>query len=346
MTEPARLPTPALRKINLELTHRCNLRCSFCFMAHAGKLNRKKREMSTREVLHFIDQVTQKVRFYLTGGEPFCRKDCCAIIAHIKERGFACGVNTNGLLLDGATATHLARIGPDFVIFSLHGRERLQDAMSARAGSYRMVVANMKAFLRCREKTQVILTCTLGPDNFSEMEALVRLAGRLGVDRIIFEHLQFVREAELRQHQKVWRRYFKGTGRLVTPVMEPAASRRDLARLTRGLRRLRCYTVPPPEMRPVLTPEGFRRWYADVCRPAGVCSSIWDTMVVEADGDVRMCQIFDVVVGNVRRRNYNEIWKGSLMQKCRRALMAEGGVLPGCVRCCQRLEISFLPKDV
>ena len=345
MTDRPRLPTPALRKINLELTHRCNLRCSFCFMAHAGKLNRKKREMSTREVLRFVDEVTEKVRFYLTGGEPFCRKDCCDIIARIKERGFVCGVNTNGLLLDAATAGRLARIAPDFVIFSVHGRQRVHDAMSGRAGCYRTLVANMKAFLRRRTKTEVILTCTLGPGNFSEMEALCRLTERLGVDRIIFEHLQFVREAEQRQHRKVWRKYFKGRVGLVTPVMEPACSARDLARLCRGLRRLRPYTAPAPEMRPVLTQEGFRRWYADVCRPAGMCPVVWDTMVVEADGGVRMCQLFDVVVGNVRRQNYKAIWRGALMQRCRRALMAEGGLLPGCVRCCQRLEISSLPQD-
>jgi len=346
MTEGPRLPTPVLRKINLELTHRCNLRCSFCFMAHAGKLNRKKREMPTQEVLRFVDQVAEKVRFYLTGGEPFCRKDCCDVIARIKERGFVCGVNTNGLLLGAATASRLARIGPDFVIFSVHGGERVHDALSGRPGAFRRVVANMEGFLRRRKQTEVILTCTLGPGNFSEMEALCRLAERLGLDRIIFEHLQFVREAERRQHRKVWRRYFKDRGALVTPVMEPACSGRDLARLDRGLRRLRTHVAPTPEMRPVLTQGGFRRWYAQVCRPAGVCPVAWDTMVVEPDGGVRMCQLFDVVVGNVRRQNYKAIWKGALMQRYRRALRTEGGLLPGCVRCCQRLKISSLAQDL
>lgn len=87
---------PRLTQCNLHLTFRCNLSCLYCnYPRLAG------RELVTAEWLDIIDQLARLgcCRVDLTGGEPLLRPDLPEIIARIRERGMACVVASNGLLV-------------------------------------------------------------------------------------------------------------------------------------------------------------------------------------------------------------------------------------------------------
>ncbi|MBD3321531.1 MAG: radical SAM protein [Chitinivibrionales bacterium] len=91
----------------LEVTHRCNARCEYCFIDHAGV----HPELSTEELLFVIDKLAGSgiLSLLITGGEPFMRADILRIIEHaISKDFFSVSLFTNGLLL---TEEHL-----DFII--------------------------------------------------------------------------------------------------------------------------------------------------------------------------------------------------------------------------------------
>jgi len=87
---------PRLTQCNLHLSFRCNLSCLYC---NYPKL--PVRELDTARWLEIVDQLARLgcCRVDLTGGEPLLRPDLPAIIARVRERGMACVVASNGLLV-------------------------------------------------------------------------------------------------------------------------------------------------------------------------------------------------------------------------------------------------------
>src|SRR6478735_2820847 len=68
-----------------ELTGRCNLDCSHCYLdiAHPPE------ELSTAEAIAVVDQLADVGTMFLmlTGGELFLRPDALVIAAHARSRG-------------------------------------------------------------------------------------------------------------------------------------------------------------------------------------------------------------------------------------------------------------------
>ncbi|MEK7866766.1 MAG: radical SAM protein, partial [Planctomycetota bacterium] len=107
-----------LVNITLELTYKCNLQCSFCFIKDV--LNTKRAELSFEEIRGLVaDAKDLGAGFFLIGGEPFARRDTVDIVELIKSEGLKCGANTNGILLSNRDMDRLAASGMDYLIFSL-----------------------------------------------------------------------------------------------------------------------------------------------------------------------------------------------------------------------------------
>src|SRR6266849_99396 len=87
--------------VSWNLTQRCNLECSHCYMsAFAGAETRG--ELTTDECRRVMDEialVNPNVFLILTGGEPLLRKDIWDIAAYASEKRFTTVLGTNGVLL-------------------------------------------------------------------------------------------------------------------------------------------------------------------------------------------------------------------------------------------------------
>ena len=82
--------------VQLELTYKCNLLCSFCYNSPQGR-----RELDGPQWLSVLDKLKAAGTFKvtLTGGEPFCHRDFFTIAAGVRERGLVLTTYTNGVLL-------------------------------------------------------------------------------------------------------------------------------------------------------------------------------------------------------------------------------------------------------
>lgn len=88
--------TPTLLSANLYLTHRCNLRCLYCSSPY-----RNVPELATAQWRTVIDQLADLGcrRIAILGGEPLLRPDVGQVIHHVRTRGMACVLTSNGLLV-------------------------------------------------------------------------------------------------------------------------------------------------------------------------------------------------------------------------------------------------------
>ncbi len=161
----------------LEVTQRCNLKCSFCFAAAGGH--------SIDPDLATIDRWYEQVllasgtcNIQLSGGEPTLRDDLPAIIALGKAKGFNfVQLNTNGLRLarDTAYVQRLKEAGLDSVFLQFDGTEA--EIYPILRGSA-ILEHKLAAIRNCaRANIGVVLVPTLVPGvNTHNIGAIVKFA--------------------------------------------------------------------------------------------------------------------------------------------------------------------------
>lgn len=94
--------------VSIELTGRCNLRCTHCFQTNG----RRYRPLTTQEILELGNQLAEMGVFavFLSGGEPLLNPNWAAIGAHYMSLGLAVGLSTNGTLITQEVARVIKEI--------------------------------------------------------------------------------------------------------------------------------------------------------------------------------------------------------------------------------------------
>ncbi len=106
-------------KVYIEITNKCNMRCSFCH-GHS----RAPRQMSESEFVYILDKLvghTQYIYYHLMG-EPLMHPQLPKLIKKASERGFKSIITTNGTLL-GDRGIALLESGVHKVNISVHSFE-------------------------------------------------------------------------------------------------------------------------------------------------------------------------------------------------------------------------------
>lgn len=176
----ARHLAPRVREIWLHTNNSCNLACEHCLVSSGPGGDAG---MNAERLGELIDEAAGlgAERFFLTGGEPFLRRDAFDVVERVTRRhGRELRVLTNGILLKGAA---LQRLGEQD-----HARLRLQvslDGASAGTndpvrgrGSFEKILAGIRSMVAAGFPPIVSTVVTRA--NLAEMVEMVRLVKGLG----------------------------------------------------------------------------------------------------------------------------------------------------------------------
>jgi MoaA/NifB/PqqE/SkfB family radical SAM enzyme len=335
-----------LVNITLELTYRCNIKCEFCFLKD-GLLNQKRDELTLAEIEHLADEAQPMgASFFLTGGEPFLRRDIVDIVAAIKRRGLKVGINTNGLLVTEDVGRRVRAAGVDYVIFSLHGPREIHDCLEGRKGAFDKVMKHLELFARDKGKTRVIANCVVAKQSSGRLREVPDLLSHLPIDGLSFQHETFLTADEVARHQVVWETLFPGRP-LPMVYQSSGYEGRDMEALEADMDALAAAKAPFAVMfKPRLQGEELRSWYGGDMEVKGRCLYIWTDIRVEPDGVVNACQVMPTPMGNVRTTPLAELLNGAPFRDFRVKNREAGGVFPACARCCKlyRNPINFASR--
>jgi len=323
------------RNICVDLTYRCPARCGFCFLRKSGQLNRGGAELSAVRMGRIIDALPPQRNFYLTGGEPFVRKDTAKIVRMIKSRGHYAMLTTNGLLLSGRDLAALFSAGLDTLVVSLHGGRREHDAALGVKGAFDKVrkLASVFEHMRGRMGTRLELWCTINPNNYARLAETAREMAALKPDAVNFNHLEFILGKDWESTSDILGKAgllsaAKASGRAVPPAIDPAT----LYVETEKIRRM---AIPGLRFSPDLSKKEMAEWYGTGTglRRTGRCHGQWDSVWLSPSGEFYSCQPLAIQLGKAEGRKPWEPLLGKKYAALRRLLTKSGGFLPACFRC-------------
>ncbi len=277
------------------LTRRCNLRCSHCYIS-AGPFETTESELTTAESLRVIDElvaVNPSPMLILSGGEPLVRDDLAEIASYASGRGATVVVGTNGTTLSEPRVAMLAGAGVSGVAVSV-------DSLDAgthdhfRGGAHALE-RTQEALGRLREhRIDFVVQTTATPQNAAEIPKLLEWAAAEGA---VCFNLYFL----------------VPTGRGVDLVdLEPRRIETLLAELAAAESRYRGTMM----VRAKCAPHFMRHVHAQdndspVLSYRTRCPCGIDYCRITPDGKLTPCPYMPTEAGDLRRQSFGEIWSGS-----------------------------------
>ena len=164
----------AIGCVALEITQRCNLDCSYCYLSESSEA---LKDIPVEEVFRRIDMIHAHygpgTDVQVTGGDPTLRKldELIAIVGYIKQKGMRSSMFTNGIKASREMLVQLCAAGLEDVAFHVDMTQGRQGYASELA----LNTVREEYIERARGlPLAVIFNTTAFPDNFHEIPALVQ----------------------------------------------------------------------------------------------------------------------------------------------------------------------------
>lgn len=314
-------PLTGPRLVGLEITHFCNLKCTFC-ESHGSLLpapvtqrraytgGRRTMDLDTiRRLARSLSRVGVEWVELSGKGDPIVHPELAAIVGLVKDAGLRCSMFTNGTVSRPGLAEQLIAKGLDRLNLSLNAASREVYARTTGRDLYDKAIEFVSSVLALRQnrgsdRPWVRLTFVVCKDNVADMERSVELCRELGADEggwSVMGELPETRPIQLDRAEvdgllsglPGWRARLDAAGvthNLATFEEDLASRFESGARQENPLQReLPCY-------------EG------------------WMHAVVAPDGTVApCCYCENVQLGNVVEQDFEEVWRGEKYQAFRQA---------------------------
>jgi MoaA/NifB/PqqE/SkfB family radical SAM enzyme len=197
---PKRITVPApprrWRLLQVEPALVCNLRCVMCpwkdirrDIPDAGIMSPTVWN-ALRPHLKDVTSVD-----FTGGGEPLLQPRLAEWMAEAKAAGCETVVLTNGVLLSGEIAEGLISAGLDWLCVSIDAADKANYETIRQGSNFERVCDNLArvAAIRKGGVPKTMINFVIMSSNIGQVEDIVRLAARLGVDRINFKQCEVVR---------------------------------------------------------------------------------------------------------------------------------------------------------
>ncbi|MFE3599938.1 radical SAM protein [Streptomyces sp. NPDC059142] len=344
---------PLPQEVSLQLTYRCNLRCSHCYQWNEQGFfrdfspSRQRTELDLSVVEDVLANTAPlRSKLFLWGGEPLMHSRFGEVAALLERYPRTVNMCTNGLLFK-RKLDDLLRIGENLnLLVSLDGLGEDHEALRGK-GTFRRTVENIETMLRLqregRFRGELSLSCMVSHATVGKMYEFMEWAEELGVNTVYFQFPWYISPEvagamdELYEKSFAWLQPDTGTKKPTWHSYTYQLPAEQLPVLRDSMRRLaeRAWRVRV-RYQPQLDVDEVEDFILGTSRPAqkrSKCLAVSNRMEVHADGNVSSCKFFpEFVVGNLYDTPVEELWQSEPFRQVRRTL-AEGGMMPVCSKC-------------
>ncbi len=307
-----------LENIAINVTSRCNLRCSFCYNRDGSGAGADG-DLTAQEIISFLDSarpvLSRSPSLSLVGGEPLeCPDKVIDVATYAIRRGFTTLVSTNGTKMTDAFARKAGEIGLEVQV-SIDGHNAdLVDPLCGE-GVFAKAQDGIRTLVAHGVHTIMCAICHAG--NFEHIEGFYALADSLGVREARFIPLKRVGGGVESPLQVV------PIERILKKAVAVLAENKKFRRLTGR----DCFTI-----------------IANTCRLSNrrpSCGTGLQTLLLDSDGTIYPClntHVGAFKVANIRDTGFDfrRTWKDSPVLKNVRQQTAIDSVDHACSRCLVR----------
>lgn len=176
-----------MRSVAVELTARCNQKCTYCYNAWRDDGGSAMGELDSETLLAMLTQLIEAndLRYLtLTGGEPFARKDIHEIIDFINGRGLGVVIISNGGLIRQETVERLSRQHIHYIQITLAGPNAAIHNAVAGSGSFERIDRAFRALQAGGITVGGSFLCT--SQSYGHAEATLERFVDYGVQQVAF----------------------------------------------------------------------------------------------------------------------------------------------------------------
>ncbi len=301
------------------ITKKCNCRCLHCYQDE----EQSSKDMELGQLIKIFLQYKDFLKYFyenhiqgmkvrpeisITGGEPFLYKDIMKFLEILSTNRdyFFIYILTNGTLITKDIATRLSDYGISRVQISIEGPENIHDIIRGK-GNFKKAVKGIEHLLNANIRTHISFTAH--KMNYKYFPDVVELARKLGVhcvwtDRVIpvnkDENIISLSPEETKEYVY-----------MINSIWKASANTDDNTSIG-NLRALQKFGTRMED-------------YPYYCH-AGI-----DIFTLMENGDVLACRRMPIVVGNILKTSFRDIYNNNPIMKDLRANLYKAA--KGCENC-------------
>ena len=321
---------PPILGMDLKLTRTCNGKCEFCLTETNNCFN--KNEITTKNITDFIYSFKkQKIAFFITGGEPFLRKDLNKIIKAIRLQGSYSGIVSNGILITKKRADDIIQAGIDTVLISVHGLEKSHNSILKIKNAYQKSLKSISYFKR-KNGPYLMINAVLNKHLLNEYKEFIDTAIVSGVDWLRFSIPSFIYPNEYLADKKATKKIFgKSIKNVQCVTNENPLGQNSIPKLLALKKYISKIKSLKISFYPNLTTKEIKDRNKIPFTTKRKCIIPFTSTFISEEGEVYPCQFYCQSMGNVNTTNFNIIWNSAKYKKFRKVIKKK--LLPGCARC-------------
>jgi len=278
--------------VQYDCTNACNFRCRHCITSSGEKL---KNELSTEEAIKLIRELGRLHVFQIgfSGGEALARSDIFTLMEEAKKSKLKIQLTTNAALITKEKAKKLKELDPVTIGVSMEGGEKASYEKFRGKGNFIKAVEGIKTLLEYELPVKV--KTAVSRENINEIERIINLAKKLGIDSI-----------------DMFLFYPAGRGEKMKNSM---LSRSEIKEFLEKLNILRKKFRGAVNIDVEDKPNAF---LIDRELSHATCGAGAYWAEVLPNGDVAPCIFLkDLCAGNVREKSFKKIWESTLWEPLR-----------------------------
>jgi radical SAM protein with 4Fe4S-binding SPASM domain len=344
---------PLPQEVSLQLTYKCNLRCTHCYQWNEQGFFRDFSVQQARteldlDVVADVLRTTEgnRAKLFLWGGEPLMYSKFTQLTELLTQYPRTVNMCTNGLLFK-RHLDDLLRIGENLnLLVSLDGLGEDHEALRGK-GTFRRTTDNIKLMMDLKRdgrfRGEISLSCMVSHVTVGKMYDFMVWAEELGVNTVYFQFPWYISPDvatamdELYAKSFAWLQPATGTKKPTWHSYTYQLPPEELPTLRESMRRLaeRRWNVRV-RYQPQLEADEVEDFIRGTSRPAqhrNRCLAVSNRMEVHANGVVSSCKFFpEFVVGNLHETGVADLWRSEPFRKVR-GILAENGMMPVCSKC-------------
>ena len=315
--------------LTLEVTNRCNLRCSHCFQSHFSFPRGDLRPEVWEAVKKDIPQV--KGVSLSSAGEPLLARDFEKYLSFCEAQGIPVGITTNAQLLEPFLERLVGRLSQLNVSLDALSEEGYRRRRGASPAPVIRALRGLKALKEARgtKLPHLSFIVVLNRENVGELLDIIRFATEVGAQQVYAYHQLFYEEEEFQAKS-----LFLAQEEFDTVLREALYLAQKL-----GLE-----LIHPGSFDGEIAPHPATEAYLSREKPSFFCRWIFETTTVSWNGFVQACCFCDrLFMGKLPKESLEEVWNGPAYRYLRLSFLA--GRLPKECANCQFLQVVTHRKE-